>query len=195
MRKKWEIEGIDPDKPLAKMARLIIRDRLRQVLAQHVRYVTTRDPEALHQLRIGLRRLRYPLETIYDCFPKGTRKRFYALVDDVQEQTGQARDLDVLTEHLDALTAHHPEALLAGIRHDLRRSRVNRYQDVDRRLNTFPDEPALIDFCRLLDLTEELCACREAVRGSLETADSETTVSADEPRECDVKGGAPASGD
>ncbi|ABZ85305.1 conserved hypothetical protein [Heliomicrobium modesticaldum Ice1] len=169
MRKKWRIEGLDRDKPLEKMARLIIRDRLRQVLAQHARYVTSRDPEALHQLRIALRRLRYPLETVYDCFPKDLRKRFYTLIDDVQEHTGQVRDLDVLMEYLDSLTEHRIEA---EIWTELRRSRENRCRDVDERLNRLPEEPALIDFCRLLDLTEELRACRQAVKASLERAAS-----------------------
>ncbi|MZP30190.1 hypothetical protein GTO91_10765 [Heliobacterium undosum] len=58
---------------------------------------------------------------------------------------------------------------------ELRRSRENRYRDVDDRLNSLPEEPALIDFCRLLDLTEELRACRQAVGASLESASGDHT--------------------
>jgi CHAD domain-containing protein len=58
------------------------------------------EPDALHALRIGGKRLRYALEIFADCFPPVLKETFYPAVERVQELLGDVQDATVGTERL-----------------------------------------------------------------------------------------------
>lgn len=79
------------------------------------------EPEYLHQLRVGLRRLRSALHAFRDLLPGKRRRRLARRLRKVSRELGEARDWDVLVQRLEAAPA--PPALLsrARARRDLAR--------------------------------------------------------------------------
>jgi len=69
------------------------------------------DPEFLHQLRVGMRRLRAALRAFRDILPSKHSKRLRRALRSVSPKLGRARDWDVLVQRLEQ--AHAPARLLA----------------------------------------------------------------------------------
>jgi inorganic triphosphatase YgiF len=96
-------------------ARAVARSALEQMQANEAGVIAARDPEFLHQYRVGLRRLRSALKTFRpalgaDGAQMGEELRWIAAL------TGPARDWDVLvTSTLPALTEAHGEARAARL--------------------------------------------------------------------------------
>ena len=68
------------------------------------------DPEFLHQLRVGLRRLRAALRAFRDLLPSKSTKRLKRSLRKLSPKLGAARDWDVLVARLEAQRAS-PELL------------------------------------------------------------------------------------
>jgi len=68
------------------------------------------DPEFLHQLRVGLRRLRAALRAFRDVLPSKSTKRLKRSLRKLSPKLGAARDWDVLVARLEAQRAS-PELL------------------------------------------------------------------------------------
>ena len=68
------------------------------------------DPEFLHQLRVGLRRLRAALRAFRDVLPSKTTKKLKRALRKLSPKLGAARDWDVLVARLEAQRAS-PELL------------------------------------------------------------------------------------
>jgi len=77
-----------------------------------------RDPEGIHQARIAIRRLRAVFKVFKPALPADKRKYFAKDLRWLQQQLGDARDLDVfLYEMLDPMLAHLPtEPALIALR-------------------------------------------------------------------------------
>jgi CHAD domain-containing protein len=93
---KW-IRGLEPDMAVEQAARQVLAQRLevvREYLPRAV-FEADRDPEHVHQLRVGTRRADAGLRIFRDCLPKrayrATRKRLRGL----RRAAGAARDWDV----------------------------------------------------------------------------------------------------
>jgi adenylate cyclase len=63
------------------------------------------DPEYLHQLRVGLRRLRSALRSFRPVLPRKKSKRVRRALRELSPTLGAARDWDVLTQRLSAARA------------------------------------------------------------------------------------------
>ena len=72
------------------------------------------DPEYLHQLRVGVRRLRSALQAFRRALPKKPRKRLVKALREVTPPLGAARDWDVFTAWLQS--AATPDAVLKQAR-------------------------------------------------------------------------------
>ena len=111
--------------PLEAAMQAVLRASLAQIEGNVYGVAHTRDPEYLHQLRVGMRRLRSALRTFERV---GRREDFLAPVAGLRELTpilGDARDWDVFCEGLaQRLKARHDEhPALTSI---LRRARARR---------------------------------------------------------------------
>lgn len=79
---------------------LTTNDCCRQVLANIEGARLGPDPESLHQLRVGLRRLRASLLVYRDMMPDPQRQTLSGKLRRLEHAVGAARDWDVLTEEL-----------------------------------------------------------------------------------------------
>ncbi len=103
--KKWKIKGLKNDTPLSETSRIVLRQKLNGVLSSIKKYFTNTSPDNLHNLRIALRRLRYNLEIFITCFDEKEIILFYQKVENLQDVTGNLRDLDVLSENIELNSA------------------------------------------------------------------------------------------
>jgi inorganic triphosphatase YgiF len=103
----------------------IVADCLEQITANETPACDSRDPEGVHQLRVGVRRLRSALSLFRDVVPQATRERFRDELRWLGGECGEARDLDVFaTGTLEPILAQLPGdadlARLAEVAADLR---------------------------------------------------------------------------
>ncbi|OGU81271.1 MAG: hypothetical protein A2W11_05710 [Ignavibacteria bacterium RBG_16_35_7] len=63
-------------------------------------YLSEINSENLHQVRISLRRLRYPMEVFLKYFDRKKYWSFYKIVSSLQDLSGEVRDLDILKQNL-----------------------------------------------------------------------------------------------
>lgn len=86
---------IAPDETCAQAFRTIARNCLRQVLV-NLPAMRARRPEALHQVRVGLRRLRAAITLFSDVVAGEQRQTIVDALKWITGELGPARDLDVL---------------------------------------------------------------------------------------------------
>lgn len=93
---------LDPGEPFGEAARRVLPVRAGE-LVDHVPGVRRADDiEHLHDLRVAARRLRAVLEVFEGAFPKKAHAAALREVKQHTERMGEARDLDVQLEFLDA---------------------------------------------------------------------------------------------
>ena len=76
--------------------RAILESATRQVLVNRQALLDTDDPDAAHQLRIGLRRLRSALRALRPLADGGPLRTFERCARDLGRCVGELRDADVL---------------------------------------------------------------------------------------------------
>jgi CHAD domain-containing protein len=103
MAKKWEIEGLDTRKTLCESAKIILAERINNLLTEIGNFFKDETVENLHKTRIALRRVRYNMELFKACFDKKKFLIFYKRVEFLQDISGKVRDLDVLTQNMLAI--------------------------------------------------------------------------------------------
>src|SRR5262249_24087055 len=70
---------------------------------------------AVHDMRVGIRRLRVALDNFATCLSKKDRKRLRASLKNLAEALGGVRDLDVLIDALKSKQANRPDEDRAAI--------------------------------------------------------------------------------
>ena len=98
--KPWEISKLSIKQNLTPSAKIILRQRLENFLSSINLYLSEINPENLHQVRISLRRLRYPMEVFLKYFDRKKYLSFYKIVSSLQDLSGEVRDLDILKQNL-----------------------------------------------------------------------------------------------
>jgi CHAD domain-containing protein len=98
--KNWEIPSLSPKKDLDSSAKIILGNRLNRLLDCINSYFLENNAENLHEIRISLRRVRYPMELFIKCFNRKKYLDFYKLLSQTQDLSGSVRDLDVLEQNL-----------------------------------------------------------------------------------------------
>lgn len=102
--KAKRVKGLDPQGGLADEAERIIRVRLDEVVAFTPRALDAEEIQALHDMRIAAKRLRYALEVfgdLYGPYAKQGGKR----AKDLQDLIGEIHDCDVMLPRVHALIA------------------------------------------------------------------------------------------
>ncbi len=98
--KPWEISKLSIKQNLTPSAKIILRQRLESFLSSLNLYLSEINSENLHQVRISLRRLRYPMEVFIKYFDRKKYLSFYKIVSSLQDLSGEVRDLDILKQNL-----------------------------------------------------------------------------------------------
>jgi inorganic triphosphatase YgiF len=108
----------DENAPVEALLVAVVEACLDQVLANESAARAGVDPEGVHQMRVGLRRLRSALAFFAPMIPAAQRERLRGELGWLASELGDARDLDVFTgELLPPLQALRPDdAALARLR-------------------------------------------------------------------------------
>jgi CHAD domain-containing protein len=107
------------------LAQRLFRD-LHQSIIQHESGAMAGKVEAIHDMRVGIRRLRGALNNFADCLPKEDRRRLRATLERLAQSLGSARDLDVMIHALRSKQADNSEEDRAHIIAFIRRLRARR---------------------------------------------------------------------
>lgn len=96
--------------------RAILRSCLAQIAANRDATLEVDDPEAVHQMRVGLRRLRSALKVHRDLLPIALREDLDERARLLATRLGQLRDLDVLVDEIIAPVLNQIPADVAAAR-------------------------------------------------------------------------------
>lgn len=99
--KARKVKGLDPGGPFADQVERIVRVRLDELASFVPRALDPAEPEALHDMRIAAKRLRYLLELTSGCFgPYAATGAKHAR--DLQDLLGEIHDCDVMLPRVHA---------------------------------------------------------------------------------------------
>jgi CHAD domain-containing protein len=141
------VEGLSADMPFAEAARKMVWTRFETMWRCRDGTVAG-DVEALHDMRVGSRRLRAALDMAAPAFSGKEYKTFGRLTQRLTEQLGAVRDGDVLLQTLDALGAE--SGIDGRVATDVMRRLVSASHDLDRvRLIAFFDKLEAAGYERL----------------------------------------------
>jgi CHAD domain-containing protein len=114
MAKEDEIAGLSPDQPFADAGRIIIAHRFAAMWV-HREGTLAGDEEALHDMRVGSRRLRAALDVFAATFHGGEFRRLHRLTARLTDELGGVRDHDVMLLSLQRYRKGVPRDERAGI--------------------------------------------------------------------------------
>jgi len=102
----------EPKETLGEFARRVVRRNLRHFSTEEKAVLRDEDPEPLHQMRVGMRRLRAAIETFGDAvrLPNEANDR---AISKINRRLGLVRDLDVLLAKLSKLDGLDDKVLRA----------------------------------------------------------------------------------
>ena len=105
--KPWEISNLSIRKDLSSSSKIILNQRLGNLLSSINLYLTEINPKNLHDIRISLRRVRYSMELFLICFNRKKYMSFYKMISQLQDLSGEARDLDIFKQNISAFSPQH----------------------------------------------------------------------------------------
>lgn len=110
MARAQRIEGLDGTTTYRIAIGRIIETRFDEMMRYRAGTILGRDPEALHDMRVGSRRLRAAMDVAGECFPAKRYEEFHRTVKQLTDALGGVRDCDVLRETLMEYRASRPAA-------------------------------------------------------------------------------------
>jgi CHAD domain-containing protein len=139
MARAAKVHGLDPDQRCGEAVARLIEARSAELERHAGRLAREGGGEALHDLRVDLRRLRTVLESFSPCFPTRARKRTIAQLKALSRALGAERDREVqsalLDEHL-ALRTPTERRALGELCAGLRRREVREREQLSEALAT-----------------------------------------------------------
>lgn len=151
-KKKWQIENLTGDLQFRSAAALVLKNRLSQVQADIKEYFKEESVEALHKLRISLRRLRYAMELFISCFEKKNFMILYKKVETLQDLSGKTRDYDVMIENLSELSSESKIKINKKVLLKIDELRSECYSELKFELMKFSRGKAVKNFDTMLNL-------------------------------------------
>jgi CHAD domain-containing protein len=149
-KSKWEIKGLTNDLPYGDSAKIVLSNRLVNLLNSIDIFFKKDDEENLHDVRIALRRLRYNMELFVSCFDGKKFSAFYKIIEHLQDQSGLLRDLDVLKVNINSLTINQNLKISVKILKKIEEKRSELKSALKLDLMKFTHSKALRNFSALL---------------------------------------------
>ncbi len=146
-----------PAESAEQLARRIFAELHQSVIA-HEAGSLAGEVEAIHDMRVAIRRLRVALSNFVACLPKEDRKRLRARLKRLADALGGVRDIDVMIAAMKTLLPTRPQkdkpaiSALIGRLRARRRSRLralNRYlssEEFSGFKREFSSEPTTVEF-------------------------------------------------
>lgn len=106
---------IDPGEPLGALANAVLRSLWTAMLSESDAVFAPEGVEAVHDMRVAMRRLRFALRTFRDSYPRRRLKRIVKRTRRLRKKLGEVRDADVHLEALRSALAVAAETQRAGI--------------------------------------------------------------------------------
>ena len=148
--KKWEIKKLPKKQSFKKSSQVVLGNRLKSSLRAIKKYLSENSVENLHSMRIAIRRMRYGMEIFIECFERKHFLLLYNSVVELQDQSGEVRDLDVLLENINRFKNESGITELTSIEKDtLLRKEILR-DALQLKLKEFLSSDIVKDFKRLL---------------------------------------------
>ncbi|RIK43589.1 MAG: hypothetical protein DCC58_09385 [Chloroflexi bacterium] len=107
MARAQRVAGLDATTRYRQAMGRIIEARFEEMWAHRDGTILGRDPEALHDMRVGSRRLRAAMDVAVDCFPK-KYLYYHRTVKQLTDVLGGVRDMDVMRDALLAYRDSRP---------------------------------------------------------------------------------------
>ena len=98
--KKWEIKKLQKKQSFKRTSQIVLMNRLNTAIKVIKKYLSDSSVENLHSMRIAIRRLRYGMEIFLACFEKKYYLILYDEIVELQDTSGEVRDIDVLLENI-----------------------------------------------------------------------------------------------
>ena len=149
--KKWEIEELRDEKSFCEAGRIILKSRIDYLLSSIDNYFKERTVEDLHNVRIALRRVRYNMELFISCYERKLFLRFYKKIENLQDLSGLARDLDVFKGNIKSLVEVENVKVNRSVLKKVDEKRVNLEDNLEIELMKFLHSKSLKDFYKLLN--------------------------------------------
>jgi CHAD domain-containing protein len=127
--KAQRIEGLEAGTTYRAAIGRIIETRFDEMMRFRAGTILGRDPEQLHDMRVGSRRLRAAMDVATECFPRKRYRYYHQTIKELTDVLGGVRDCDVLRETLVAYRESRPAGERPAINRmlqDLRREREER---------------------------------------------------------------------
>lgn len=110
MAQAWDVPGLTGRSRFRDAAGRVVLTRWREMMSYRDGTLRGEDVEQLHAMRVSSRRLRAAMDAFADAFPRKSFRRHLAVVKEVTDTLGAARDMDVAIAHLRALERTlHPD--------------------------------------------------------------------------------------
>ncbi|HQX63367.1 MAG TPA: CHAD domain-containing protein [Thermomicrobiales bacterium] len=126
MAKRDRIDGLSGSTEYRFAIGRVIETRFDEMMLHRAGTLLGRDPEQLHDMRVGSRRLRAAMDVATDCFPRRRYGYYHQTIKRLTDVLGGVRDCDVLRETLVAYRRSRPTAEHPAINRMLRDLRVER---------------------------------------------------------------------
>ena len=149
--KKWEIDGIKKRQSFCNASKIILKARLDHLINKIDDYFKERNVENLHDIRIALRRVRYNMELFIICFDRKIFLRFYNIIENLQDNSGLVRDLDVFKENISSLIAEEQVKVSRSVLTKVEEKRKTLENKLELELMKFLHSKSLKDFNKLLN--------------------------------------------
>ena len=127
---KWRAPQLRPQSTPSSLYAAVQEAALAQIAANRDGVLRLPDPEYLHQLRVGLRRLRSALRAFKDLLPEKRAKRLARGIRRVMREIGAARDWDVLVAWLENERA--ADAVVRAARRQRDRAKISARAAISR---------------------------------------------------------------
>jgi CHAD domain-containing protein len=129
MAKAQRIQGLDGETVYLAAIGRIIETRFDEMMHHRAGTMLGRDPEELHDMRVGSRRLRAAMDVATECFPVKRYRYYHQTIKQLTDVLGGVRDCDVLRETLLAYRETRPATERPAVNRmlqNLRQERVAR---------------------------------------------------------------------
>jgi CHAD domain-containing protein len=107
MARAKQVAGLTADTTYRQAIGAVIETRFNEMWAHRDGTLLGRDPEELHDMRVGSRRLRAAMDVAVECFPS-KYAYYHDTVKELTDVLGGVRDMDVMRERLVAYRNSRP---------------------------------------------------------------------------------------
>ena len=136
-RKKFRIAGLGKRARFAETMQPVMAHHFARTEAHIVGYLKNPGSEALHDLRIALRRFRYILELYWTAMKPARFKKVYEMAVRLQNLLGERRDIDVMQAKLADICREAKAEMPAFIAESFSAQRRNLETQIAESLNEF----------------------------------------------------------